>query len=135
MYTWFLGVYKVSIALGITAYILILLEMFGIGLLLSWLIPKDLSILMLWYGLYFGILGRDCAEVASDQMVRVAPRAMVQQQVHMWQQAAATASCLLLSIVYDTCISVHSGQKSCAVKRLNRHLLILVVLPLCFLRL
>ena len=24
----------------------------------------------MWYGLYFGVLGRDCAEVASDRMVR-----------------------------------------------------------------
>jgi hypothetical protein len=29
-----------------------------------------LSLLLLWYGLYFGILGRDLAEVASEQMVR-----------------------------------------------------------------
>lgn len=29
-----------------------------------------LSLLLLWYGLYFGILGRDLAEVATEQMVR-----------------------------------------------------------------
>jgi hypothetical protein len=28
-------------------------------------------LLLLWYGLYFGILGRDLAEVASEQMVRL----------------------------------------------------------------
>ena len=28
-----------------------------------------LSLVLLWYGLYFGILGRDLAEVASEQMV------------------------------------------------------------------
>lgn len=26
-------------------------------------------VLLLWYGLYFGVLGRDCAEVAADRMV------------------------------------------------------------------
>jgi hypothetical protein len=34
------------------------------------LVPAGLSLLLLWYGLYFGILGRDLAEVASEQMVR-----------------------------------------------------------------
>lgn len=34
------------------------------------ILPKDAAIDLLWYGLYFGVLGRDCAEVASDRMVR-----------------------------------------------------------------
>ena len=29
----------------------------------------EVPTLLLWYGLYFGILGRDCAEIASDWMV------------------------------------------------------------------
>jgi hypothetical protein len=33
-----------------------------------------LSLLLLWYGLFFGILGRDLAEVASEQMVRALAR-------------------------------------------------------------
>lgn len=33
-------------------------------------VSAGLSLLLLWYGLYFGILGRDLAEVASEQMVR-----------------------------------------------------------------
>jgi hypothetical protein len=71
VYTWFLGVYWVSRTVGIAGYVLLILDMFGVGLLLSWLLPPGTSLLLLWYGLYFGILGRDCAEVASDQMASV----------------------------------------------------------------
>jgi hypothetical protein len=34
------------------------------------ILPQGTSLTLLWYGLYFGILGRDCAEVATDRMVR-----------------------------------------------------------------
>jgi RING finger protein 121 len=70
VYGWFLAAYKVSVAVGVSGYILLVLDMFGIGLLLAKLVEPGLSLLLLWYGLYFGILGRDLAEVASEQMVR-----------------------------------------------------------------
>jgi RING finger protein 121 len=70
VYGWFLGAYKVSVAVGVSGYILLVLDMFGIGLLLARWVEPGLSLLLLWYGLYFGILGRDLAEVASEQMVR-----------------------------------------------------------------
>lgn len=71
MYGWFLAAYKVSVAVGMTGYILLILDMFGIGLLLAKYVEPGLSLVLLWYGLYFGILGRDLAEVASEQMVSV----------------------------------------------------------------
>ncbi len=70
MYTWFLAAYKVSVAVGMTGYVMLICEIFGLGVLLDLLLPKGTSILLIWYGLYFGVLGRDCAEVAADQMVR-----------------------------------------------------------------
>ncbi|GFH23320.1 uncharacterized protein HaLaN_20917 [Haematococcus lacustris] len=45
-----------------------LLELLGAGPMLRLLLPKGTSLDVLWYGLYFGVLGRDCAEVASDRM-------------------------------------------------------------------
>lgn len=56
--------------MGMTGYILLVLDMFGVGLLLAKFVEPGLSLVLLWYGLYFGILGRDLAEVASEQMVR-----------------------------------------------------------------
>ncbi|CAD7698816.1 unnamed protein product [Ostreobium quekettii] len=70
VYTWFLGVYKVSLAVGLVGYVLLLMTIFGLGPIIWTVVPAgttaNITFLMLWYGLYFGILGRDCAEVASD---------------------------------------------------------------------
>jgi hypothetical protein len=35
VYGWFLATYKVSVAVGMTGYLLLLLDMFGVGLLLA----------------------------------------------------------------------------------------------------
>jgi hypothetical protein len=40
------------------------------GALLRFILPADLALDLTWYGVYFGVLGRDCAEVAADRMVR-----------------------------------------------------------------
>jgi RING finger protein 121 len=69
VYGWFLATYKVSVAVGMTGYFMLVLDMFGIGFLLARFVEPGLSLILLWYGLYFGILGRDLAEVASEQMV------------------------------------------------------------------
>ena len=46
------------------------LDLLGLQKLTAMIFGKDTSILMLWYGLYFGILGRDTAEVAFSGLVR-----------------------------------------------------------------
>jgi hypothetical protein len=69
VYNWFLIGYNTSLIIGCSGYILMLVELLGGGQNLRPLLPKSAPILMLWYGLYFGILGRDCAEVAADRMV------------------------------------------------------------------
>ncbi|GIL42988.1 hypothetical protein Vafri_801 [Volvox africanus] len=68
VYTFFLGVYKVSKVVGVAGYCLVLAEVFGLGPLLHLVLPRDLPIDLVWYGLYFGILGRDCAQVATDSL-------------------------------------------------------------------
>lgn len=68
VYSWFLGVYRVSVVLGLAGYLLCVLQMIDPMVLL---IPAGMPFLLLWYGLYFGILGRDAAEVASDRMAAV----------------------------------------------------------------
>lgn len=56
-------------ALGLIGYITLILELFGLGPLFLLLHLETTPLDLLWYGLYFGILGRDCAEVAADWMV------------------------------------------------------------------
>ena len=58
-----------AVAVGGVGYALLILELTGMGVVLRFLYPASLALLMVWYGLYFGILGRDCAEVAADRMV------------------------------------------------------------------
>ena len=65
-----MGTHKVSVAAGLAGYLLLVVEMSGLGVLLRPLLAPTTALVLLWYGLYFGILGRDAAEVASDRMVR-----------------------------------------------------------------
>ncbi len=71
VYSWFLSVYRVSVFIGSSGYVLLIAEIFGLGLLLRPFVPASTAITCLWYGLYFGILGRDCAEVVTDRMATV----------------------------------------------------------------
>ena len=67
-----MATHKVSVAAGLAGYLLLVVEMSGLGVLLRPLLAPTTALVLLWYGLYFGILGRDAAEVASDRMVRAA---------------------------------------------------------------
>ncbi|CAL8463670.1 g3204 [Coccomyxa elongata] len=74
VYKWFSSIYMLSVGLGVVGYILMamlgFLEAGGVGPQLRAALPSlhSLCISLLWYGLYFGVLGRDCAEVAADRM-------------------------------------------------------------------
>lgn len=71
-YAFFLAAYKVCYSIGYGGYCVIMLEFFGLRELLFlpvW-IPQAGS-MFLFYGLYFGLLGRDCAEMCSDSIASV----------------------------------------------------------------
>ncbi|XP_035734029.1 RING finger protein 121-like isoform X1 [Vespa mandarinia] len=70
VYKWFYFIYKLSYVLGIIGYIIVLATFFGLNLAFNvkpqiWM---DCGILFLFYGLYFGVLGRDVAEICADKM-------------------------------------------------------------------
>lgn len=69
IYKWFLGVFRVSVGVGLAGYITLLVDILSGGFLFAPLVESGFSLLLIWYGLYFGILTRDCAEVISDRMV------------------------------------------------------------------
>lgn len=73
VYNWFLNGYYVSVALGFSGYLLIIMHLLGAGPYLRPLLSEGVAVLFLWYGLYFGVLGRDCAEVAAERMVSATP--------------------------------------------------------------
>ncbi|KAF0519131.1 RING finger protein [Gigaspora margarita] len=69
VYKWFSIVYKVSYAVGITGYSIIMFTFFGI-IQLFYTGPEviELGVLLLCYGLYFGVLSRDFVEICTDRM-------------------------------------------------------------------
>ena len=70
VYKWFLLVYKTSYGIGIAGYMVIMFTLFGLNVLFL-VKPQtsmDLGLLLLFYGLYLGVVGRDFAEVCSEKM-------------------------------------------------------------------
>uniref|UniRef100_A0A914UVQ3 RING-type domain-containing protein n=2 Tax=Plectus sambesii TaxID=2011161 RepID=A0A914UVQ3_9BILA len=70
VYKWFLLLHKLSYVLGIIGYIVIMFTLMGLNLIFQvkphvWM---DVGILLLFYGLYYGVLGRDFAHICTDQI-------------------------------------------------------------------
>lgn len=70
VYKWFVFLHKLSYVLGIVGYLIVVLTLMGVNMLFRqkpqvWM---DLGILLLFYGLYYGVLGRDFAEICADSM-------------------------------------------------------------------
>lgn len=70
VYKWFLGVHKLCTFLGVSGYVLVMLTIMGFPAMFR-MQPStafDWSITFLFYGLYYGVLSRDLAEVCADKM-------------------------------------------------------------------
>jgi hypothetical protein len=74
VFSWFLYSHNVCVMVGAAGYVLFLLELLGLQAVVAMVVGKSTSALLLWYGLYFGILGRDTAEVAFSGLVRTPVR-------------------------------------------------------------
>ncbi|XP_012922686.1 RING finger protein 175 isoform X1 [Heterocephalus glaber] len=70
VYKWFLLIYKLSYAFGVVGYLAIMFTMCGFHLVFKIKARDslDFGILSLFYGLYYGVMGRDFAEICSDYM-------------------------------------------------------------------
>ncbi|XP_050355369.1 RING finger protein 121 [Nymphalis io] len=70
VYKWFYLIYKVSCFFGVFGYIVMMMTFMNINSIFNhkpqvWM---DVGLVSLFYGLYFGVLGRDVAEYCSDKM-------------------------------------------------------------------
>lgn len=70
VYKWFLLLYKLSYVLGIIGYVIMMAAFFGLNLVFdakvsTWM---DCGLLFVFYGLYYGVLGRDISEICADKM-------------------------------------------------------------------
>ncbi|XP_067847802.1 RING finger protein 175 isoform X2 [Heptranchias perlo] len=70
VYKWFLLIYKLSYAVGIVGYLAVMFTMFGFNLFfrIKTEDSMDFGVIVLFYGLYYGVMGRDFAEICSDYM-------------------------------------------------------------------
>uniref|UniRef100_F1L5A0 RING finger protein 121 n=1 Tax=Ascaris suum TaxID=6253 RepID=F1L5A0_ASCSU len=70
VYKWFLFLHKLSYVLGIAGYLLIMFTLLGMNLIfgLRANVTMDAGLLLLFYGLYYGVLGRDMAHICTDRM-------------------------------------------------------------------
>ncbi|CAK6445876.1 unnamed protein product [Pipistrellus nathusii] len=70
VYKWFLLIYKLSYTFGVVGYLAIIFSLSGIHLFFKIKArdSMDFGIVSLFYGLYYGIMGRDFAEICSDYM-------------------------------------------------------------------
>nr|XP_039252637.1 RING finger protein 121-like [Styela clava] len=70
VYQWFLILFRICYAIGVFGYLLIVLTMMGVNMAFR-IHPEtamDFSVVLMFYGLYYGVMGRDFAEICSDTM-------------------------------------------------------------------
>lgn len=70
VYKWFYFIYKLSYGLGIIGYSVMMATFFGLNIVFDskpqiWI---DIGVIIIFYGLYYGVLGRDLAEICADKM-------------------------------------------------------------------
>jgi len=78
VYAWFYLVYRLSYGCTIVGYTLVMLEFLGFTHLLVAATGIEMlhstayvGALLLFYGLYYGVLGRDCAEMCTDRLASI----------------------------------------------------------------
>ncbi|CAG9465085.1 unnamed protein product [Pedinophyceae sp. YPF-701] len=67
-YTWFIGTYNASVLVGSFGIALMFGAFIGFGPLEFLVVSPNTIILLEWYGCYFGVVTRDCAELAGEIM-------------------------------------------------------------------
>ncbi|XP_039747958.1 RING finger protein 121 [Pararge aegeria] len=70
VYKWFYLIYKISCFFMLFGYVVVMLTFLSLNVLFNqkpqvWM---DIGLMCLFYGVYFGVLGRDVAEYCSDKM-------------------------------------------------------------------
>ncbi|CAI5445804.1 unnamed protein product [Caenorhabditis angaria] len=70
VYKWFLFLHKLSYVLGIAGYLVMMFALLGLNFVfgLKQNNCMDFGILLMFYGLYYGVLGRDFAHICTDRM-------------------------------------------------------------------
>lgn len=105
LYKWFFLVYSVSNIVAVTGYAILLLTFFGINILLDILAQTSLDIgfMMLFYGIYYGVLCRDFTDFLVDKLAA---------QIGYYNPTSALPSKLLRSNVCAICGMEHGDREN-----------------------
>lgn len=103
LYKWFFAVYSLSNLIAVTGYLILLFTFFGINMLLN-ISPQfalELGFMLLFYGIYYGVLCRDFTDFLVDKLAA---------QIGYYNPSSALPSKLLRSNVCAIC-GMDNGDK------------------------
>jgi len=93
VYGWFFKVYRATYGLAVFGYVCILSNIFGLSFLFQiHQMVASVGMLSIFYGLYFGVMGRDCAELCAEFMARSVGVTKAQQKYYDSNRCAICAS-------------------------------------------
>lgn len=105
LYKWFFMVYSVSSIVAVTGYSILLLTFFGINMLLN-ISPQtslDIGFMMLFYGIYYGVLCRDFTDFLVDRLAA---------RIGYYNPTSALPSKLLRSNICAICGMEHGDREN-----------------------
>lgn len=104
LYKWFFTVYSISSIVAVTGYTILVLTFFGINILLN-ISPQtalDIGFMMLFYGIYYGVLCRDFTDLLVDRLAA---------RIGYYNPTSALPSKLLRSNICAICGMEHGDKE------------------------
>lgn len=104
LYKWFFTVYSVSSVVAVSGYTILVLTFFGINILLN-ISPQtslDIGFMMLFYGIYYGVLCRDFTDFLVDRLAA---------RIGYYNPTSALPSKLLRSNICAICGMEHGDKE------------------------
>lgn len=103
VYKWFYLIYKACCFLGLAGYFLTMATLVGFPIIfgIKPYIFLDMATLVIFYGLYYGVLGRDVAEVCADTMASHIGVSYWVSYVHIYYPILISIICFYFDLWYD----------------------------------
>lgn len=104
LYKWFFMIYSISSVVAVSGYTILLLTFFGLNILLN-IKPTtalDIGFMMLFYGIYYGVLCRDFTDFLVDKLAA---------QIGYYNPSSELPSKLLLNNICAICGMAHGDKE------------------------
>ena len=105
VYRWFFYLYSVSSVIAVTGYTIVMLTLIGVNILLGIkpMYTLDIGVLMLFYGIYYGVLTRDFTDFLVD---------LLAANIGYYSPSSSLPSKQLNSKICAICGRPHAGPMS-----------------------